>query len=181
MDLTSGLCLPIGTIAKVVLHVAASAGIKIRIEIRELTEDLARALRHDIGQHVQTPAVRHGEDNLIDTLLARSFNREIQKWDQTFGAFQRKTLRPDKFFPDELFEDDGVGQTSQNSNLLFTAQIDSVARTLHPLLKPMPHKGVIDVHVLHTDRTAIRIAKTVENFPQCESAAAAHRLACEAA
>ena len=42
---------PVAAVSEVILHVAAP-DIKIRIEVRKLAENLPRALRHDVGEHV---------------------------------------------------------------------------------------------------------------------------------
>src|SRR2546421_107602 len=146
MDFSATRGVPIRAVTQVILHVAASANVKIGIEIRELPEDLPRTLRHDVGQHVQAPAVRHAEHDLINAVFAGSFDREIQKRNQTLRAFQRKAFRADKLLSNELFEDDGVGEPREDSNLLRSVQVRSIAGTLHALLKPVPDETVIDMH-----------------------------------
>src|SRR5262249_36323069 len=123
----------------------------------------------------------HAEDNFIDAIHASSFDRQIEERNQTFCTFERETLCPDEFFADELFENNSVGQPGQNPNLLFVTQGDAVARALHPFLEPVTHVAVVDVHELHTDRSAIRIPEPFKDLTQREPAAAAHRLTSEEA
>ena len=62
-----------------ILHITAGAHIQLWIEVGKFPKDLAGALRHDVCEHVQAPAVRHAEDDFIDAVLAGSFNRQVQK------------------------------------------------------------------------------------------------------
>ena len=64
--------------------------------------------------------------------------------------------------------------------MFFTAEVEAVAGTFHPLLQPVTDKAVVDMHELHTDRPAIRIAKVLDNLPQRQRPAATHGLAGEA-
>src|SRR5262249_15066967 len=128
-----------------------------RIDIREFTEDLPGALAHDVREDIQPATMGHTENDFIDAVHARSFNRKIEKWNQTFSTFERKTLCADKLFPDEFFEYDCIRQPRKYPNLLFVTQADSITGTLHPFLKPMTHVAVVDVHELHADRSAVRI------------------------
>ena len=125
--------------------------------------------------------MRHGEDDFIDLLFAGPFDGKIEQRNQALGAFERKALGADELLPDELFEDDRVGQPGKNSNLFFAAQAQTIARTLHPFLEPVPDEAVVDVHELHADGTAIRIAQAFDDFAQRERAAGAHRFTGEAA
>jgi hypothetical protein len=181
MDFSAGLRLPIGTVPQVIFHIAATTDVKIRIEVREFPENLPRAFGHDIRENVQATSVSHAQHNLIDALLPRSFNREIQLGNQTFGAFERKTLGSDKFLSNELLEDHGIREARQNSNLFFVAQVDAIAGAFHSFLKPMPNETVVNVHVLHTDGPTIRVPQAIQNLTERESAGSAHRLAGEAA
>src|SRR4029453_11092647 len=99
----------------------------------------------------------HAENNFVDAVHTSSFDREIEERNQTFRAFERETLRPNKLFADELFENNRVGQPGQNPNLLFVTQADAVAGALHPFLKPVTHEAVVDFHKLHNNRWEIRI------------------------
>ena len=75
-----------------------------RIEIGEFAEDLLRAFAHDVGQHVQPPAMGHGQHDFVGPLLAGSFDRQIQQRNQRFGPFQRKAFRAQESLLDEFLE-----------------------------------------------------------------------------
>src|SRR5439155_25182299 len=78
MDLATVLRVPIRAISKMVFHVSAPTDITIGIEVGEFTEDLSRTLGHDICEDIQTASMRHPENNLVDAMLSRSFNCQIQ-------------------------------------------------------------------------------------------------------
>src|SRR5438552_13454346 len=113
MHLAAGLGFPVGAIAEVILHIAAAA-VQIGLEVGELAENLPRTLRHDVREHVQAAAMRHAKHDFVDAVFACSFNRKVEKWNQTFRAFEGEAFRADKFFPDEFFKNNGIGQTGQN-------------------------------------------------------------------
>ena len=54
----------------------------------ELTEDLRVGLAHDIGQHVETSAVRHTDDHLIETMLGALVDCGIHHGNDGLGALQ---------------------------------------------------------------------------------------------
>src|SRR5215813_10368467 len=100
MNFAAGVSFPIGAISQVILHVAATAHVEIGIEIRKLTEDLTRALAHNVCVYVQTTAMGHAQNTLIDPMLTRPLDRKIQQRDQTFRAFKRKAFSAYELFPD---------------------------------------------------------------------------------
>ena len=102
--------------------------------------------------------MRHAEHDLVDAVLACSFDCKIQKRNQAFRAFERKTLCADEFLPNEFFKDDGIGEPRQNPNLFFVREPDPIPAAFHPVLKPVPNEDVVDVHELHADRSAVGIS-----------------------
>src|SRR5439155_24551852 len=147
--------------------------VQVWVEVCELAKDLARALGHDVGEHIQTATVGHSENYFVDTVLARPFDSQIQERNQALRTFQRKAFRTDKFFPDEFFKDNGVRKPREDPNLLGAAQAQMVAGAFHSLLKPMPDKAVVDVHELHADRPAIRVAKPLHDLAKRQRVATA--------
>ena len=112
---------PVAAVAQVILHVAAAA-VQLRVDVLELAEDLARALAHDVGQHVEPAAMGHAQHDLVDALLAGLLDRQVQQRDQALGPFQRKALRADELLLDELLEDHGVGQPREDAQLLVAGE-----------------------------------------------------------
>ncbi len=85
----SGRGLPFTAVSEVILHVAA-AHVQIGIEIRELTENLPRALCHDVRQNIQTAAMSHAHDNFIDALPSGALDSEVEQRYQAFRTLQAK-------------------------------------------------------------------------------------------
>src|SRR2546423_1791510 len=96
MDSGPGGSRPVPAVAEVILNVPMA--LRISITISEFPENLACVLAHNVCQHIQTPAMGHSQDDFTQPLFARLFNRQVEQWNQTLGAFQRKTFRPNKFF-----------------------------------------------------------------------------------
>ena len=156
-----------------VLHIAA-AEVQLRVDVFELAEDPLGALLQDVGQHVEPPAVRHGDDDFLHALLARTLKREVQQRDEGFAAFERKRLGADELALDELFEDHRVGQTCEDPDLFFARQLHVVFSRLHPPLQPAPHVQVVDVHELHADGPAVGVLQLVHDLPQRAHPVAGH-------
>src|SRR5215471_21038044 len=112
MNLSSARSGPVPAVAKMIFNVPMAGWSSITI--RELPEYLPRVFPHNIGQHVQTTAMRHSQHDFAQALFARLFNRHIEQRNQTLRAFQRKTFRADKFFADKFLECDGVCEPRQN-------------------------------------------------------------------
>jgi hypothetical protein len=151
----------------VVLHVAA-AEVKLGVGVLELAENVARALAHDVGEHVQAAAMGHSEHDLVHSMLRRTIDGEGEERNQALRALERKTLRAHEFLLDELFEDGGVRKLREDSKLLDARELDTVFRAFHPILEPVFHTEIVDVHELHADRTAVRVPEPREDRAQRE-------------
>src|SRR5882672_8486035 len=141
---------------------------ELRVGVFEFTEDFARALADDISENVQTTAMGHREDNLIEAFFAALFDGQLQQRNQTLAAFQGKALGADEFLTNEFFKDDRIRQAGQDPDLFLTTQREAIFRSLHSLLQPSPHIEVVNVHELHSDGTAIGVTQAVKDFAQGE-------------
>src|SRR5690606_8363794 len=115
--------------AEMVLHVAAAL-VQVRIDVLELPEDVLGVLAHDIRENVEAAEVGHADDDVVDAAVAGPLNRQIKQRNQRFAAFDRKALGADELLLDELFKDDGVGETRQDADLTAATQGEPVAGTL---------------------------------------------------
>src|SRR5262249_6401023 len=127
-----------------------------------------RILAHDISKDVEATAMGHAKHDFLQSLFARFLYGEIQKRNKTFGSFERKALRADEFFANELLERDGVSQARQNSQLFVACQMNAIFGHLHSALEPAANTDVVDVHVLDADGTAISVAQSLEERPERE-------------
>jgi len=71
---------------------------------------------------------------------------------------------------DKLFNDDGIGQSSEDTELLVPIEMDRVLRLFHPVSHPCPPVLVVDMHELHADRTAVGSPQMLEDFAQGKNA-----------
>src|SRR5207248_2204737 len=163
MDVFSGTCLPIGAVAQMIFHIAVARA-RFAGDIGKFAKNLLGTFADDVCEHVQTPAMRHAKDNLLHALIAGLFDGEIQQWNETFRAFQRKAFGAHKFLADELLERDRVGQAGQDSQLLLAGELEPILCSLHPFLEPLADGGIVDVHVLDANGSAVRVPKKIENF-----------------
>src|SRR6187401_660182 len=170
------LSCPVGTVAEVILDVAAAAP-TFGVFVGELLKDISWILPQDVGEHVQSSAMRHCKDDLLDAVAARFLNGEIEQGNEALASLEGKTLRADELLANEFLKYDGIGQLCENSQLFVARQHDVVLIPLHLLLKPLAHGRIIDVHELHADCPAVGIAKTIEDFSQLHRALLAERSA----
>ena len=117
MDDVAGAGCPSRRVPEVVLHIA-SAGGNLPLNVLELTEDCVGVLTDDVGEDVQSAAMGHAEDKFVELLLTRLLDHQREQRDEAFRALERETLGADVFLLDELFEDDGVRQVSEDLDLL---------------------------------------------------------------
>ena len=137
-----------------------------RIRIFELAEDVDRLLADDVGQHVQPAAMGHGHHHFDNAVVGGCFQGEIQQRNQRLGAFQRKRLGAQILLADEFFEDHGVGQPSEDSQLDIARRRFVELALLDSLLQPFAHVAVGDVHVIEADEAAIGFFQPINQFAQ---------------
>ena len=143
--------------AHVVLHVAAALhalGVQVAFELRE---DVAVGLAHHVGQHVQAPAMGHGDHGLPRALIRGDVENCAQRHDRRLGAFQAEPLLTHVARVQEALEDFRLAESLEDSVLLFERhrQIDA----LDALLDPALLHGVHDVAVLDANRATVRVAQ----------------------
>ncbi len=95
--------------------------VQFRIDVFELAENGAWLFFKNIRQNIQTTAMRHGQHDAFDPLVAGPFDQQIEQWNQALRAFQRETLGPHILLLQEFFEDDRVGQPRENPQLFVAA------------------------------------------------------------
>ena len=81
-------------LSQVVLHVAAAFGGERQRDALELAEHLFVGLAEDIDEHVESSAVRHPDNDLLDTVLGGAVDELRQCRNQDVGALQGEALVP---------------------------------------------------------------------------------------
>ena len=150
--------------AQVVLDVAGAVGLAGVEVALELAEDLADRLADDVGQHVEPPAVRHADDDLVHLVLGRLVEHGVQQRDDGLAAFEREPLLPDVLGLQERLE--RLGRVELGEDVLLLVGVRLLVRHLDPLLQPGALLGLGDVHVLGADRAAVRVTQHAQHLAQ---------------
>ena len=169
---------PLRAVSEVVLHVPLAA-VELGVLVVELAEDRGGALPHDVREDVEPAAMRHREDDLVDALIARLLDGEIEERDQAFRSLAGEGLRPGVLALDEGLEDDGIREPRQDAELLLPRELDPVPGGLHAVPEPPADGQVVDVHVLDPDGSAVRAPEVLQDLPETELAPTGDRAARE--
>ena len=108
--------------------------------------------------------MRHSDHDVADSLLAGPLDQQVKERYQSLAALQRKRLRPDKLFLDELLEGRGIGQSGQYPELSCLTKLHVVSGRLHTLLEPFADAKVVQVHELHADRPGVGFLETFDHL-----------------
>jgi hypothetical protein len=167
----------------VVLHVARAL-VRARVVALELGEDLRDRFADGVGEHVESPAVRHPDHDLAQALHRRVVEDAVEQRDQRLAALEREALVADVLRVQEALEALGLDHLLEHALLAREVERRVVARRLHPVPQPLLALGVGDVHVLDADRAAVGLAQPVEDLAQRGAIAfaleaAGHELAVE--
>src|SRR5262245_45230561 len=130
----------------------------------ELVEDRPIGLGHDIGENVETPAMRHADHDLADAELAAALDDLLERRHHRLAAIETEALGAGVFHVEEALERLGLDQLLQNGNLALVGEAGLAP--LHAILNPCPLLGVGDVHVLGADMAAVGLLENVEDLPQ---------------
>ena len=157
---------------EVVLHIARPlhrGGVHVAFE---LLEDLVVALAQDVGQHIEPAAVGHADNRGVQTVGRRHGQDLVQDRDGALGAFQPEPLGTHVLGGQELLECLGRVQPLHDAPLALLGQLPLGAFQLG--LDPALLGEVLDVHVLHADGAAVRVAQHAEQVAERQLGRAAH-------
>src|SRR6185436_8629531 len=102
----------------------------------ELVEDGAVRLAHDAGEHVEAPAVRHADDDLLDAELTAALDDLLQRRHHRLGAVETEALGPSVLDVGELLEELGLDQLVEDRLLALVGEGDVLVLALDALLDP---------------------------------------------
>ena len=105
----------------VVFHVARERGLVVLAF--EFGEQVLRHLAQCIHQHVQTPAMRHADYELLHTGGACALQQVIEQRDEAVAAFERKARLADVLGMQIAFERFGCGQPLEYVFLVINAVV----------------------------------------------------------
>ena len=145
---------------KVVLHVTRALHRRCIDVTFKLVEDLVVTLAHHVGEHVQPTTVGHAEHCAVHLGLGCSRENRVEDGDRRLGTFKAEPLRTDVLRGQEALESISRIETLQEMATvdLHLAHTMTFETCLHPAL----FLGVLDVHVLDTNRAAVGIAQHLQ-------------------
>ena len=129
--------LAVGRRAEVIFDVARALDLVGRRRAAlEFVEDRAVRLGHHLGEHVQPPAMRHAEHDLLDAERAAALDDLLERRDHRFGAVEAEALGAGEFQVAELLEAFGFDQLVEDRALALAGEGDLLVGALDALLEP---------------------------------------------
>ena len=150
--------------AEVVLHVSGAL-YRRRVDVAlELLENLVVALAHDVGEHVEAPAMSHAEHGAVHADVGRLREDLVEDRNRALGTLEPETLRAHVLRGQELLEGFSRVDALEDPTLLVLAELE--VHALQLVLDPALLCGVLDVHVLDADGSAVRVAQHPEQIAE---------------
>ncbi len=156
---------PVGGGAEVVFHVARAVHVLgLEAAALELVEDRAVGLGEHVGEDREPAAVRHADDDFLQTEIAAALDDLLHRGDQRLAAVEAEALGAGVLDLEELLEALGLDQLVQDRPPAALGEADLLAVALDPLLEPGRLLGVGDVHVLEREGAAIGALHDVDDL-----------------
>ena len=151
--------------AEVVFDVARAADVRrVGGAAGEFVENRLRRFAHDVGEDVETTAVRHADVDLGDAHLPAVLDHRLERRDRALAAVEPKALGADIFAGEEFLPLLGVDDLGQDRLLALGREVDFGVLALHPLLQETPLLDLVDVHVLEADVAAVIGLQDTDDF-----------------
>src|SRR5580693_7199516 len=100
MDVLAVRPRPITAVSLVIFNIAVTFPF-FRLFIAKLAEYPGEIFPSDMGQHIESSAVGHGDDDVAHVLASGFFDGQIQQWKKRFASFERKRFGAKKFFAEK--------------------------------------------------------------------------------
>jgi hypothetical protein len=130
----------------------------------KFVENRAVRLAHHIGQHRQTPPVRHADNDVLHAQIAAALDDLFHRGDQAFTTIEAKAFGAHVFDMQEFFKPLRLHQLVQDGAAAFTGEGDFLAVAFDPFLQPCGLFGVGNVHVLQREGAAIGAAHDIHDL-----------------
>ena len=151
--------------AQVILHVARAFDVVgLERAALELVEDGAVRLAHHVGEHIEAPAMRHADDDLLDAELAAALDDLLQRRHHGLGAVEAEALGAGVLHVGELLEGLGLDQLVEDRLLALVGEDDVLVLALDALLQPGLLRRRGDVHELDADVPAVGAAQDLQDL-----------------
>ena len=132
----------------------------------ELGKQHGRCLAQGIDQDVQATAVRHADDDFVETQATTGTDGFVHGDDQRFTAFKRKTLLADVLGVQVTLQRFCGSQALQDALLLISVVGRTGADAFQALLQPALLVVIRHVHVLDTHGAAVRLFQGLQNIAE---------------
>src|SRR2546427_3050095 len=142
--------------AHVVFNVA-SAEDTSRVHILKIGKNLRCGPADDVNHHVESSAMAHGQDHLIDARSRACFHNLVEQRNQDGEALDRVSLCANKTRLQRLLEEFGANQSFENMLALENTLLVGLcaARVFHAAGNPLTSLRIADVHELSADGPAV--------------------------
>ena len=128
----------------------------------KLSEDLSVGLSGDVGQHVESSAVRHSDVDLVEFIGRGVLNNFVEQRNHRLGTLKRESLLPDVLGLEEGFKGFRLVELVENSQLLVVRGL--FVGLFDLLLEPRALLRVLQVCVFNSDCPTVGIAHEPEDF-----------------
>ncbi len=156
--------LPYGFRAEVVLHVSG-AGLEVgrhRLEHAlplELAQDRVRLPADRVGEHVEAPAMRHADDDVVGAVRSRELDRLVEHRHHDVESLDRELLLTEKGPSEVALEPLDLGEPREERLLLVGLKRLPIRPGLDRVAQPEPLLVAGDVLDLVGQGAAIRFAE----------------------
>ncbi len=158
-----------------ILDVAGALHV-VRLEAlaAEFAEQRGQRLLDDIHQRVQPAPMRHADGDFVHPVRGSHCDHRMQRRDRDLAAFQTESLGGDVALLAERLERLGLGQLLQDGAFFAGVERGVPGRALDVALDPGFLLRILNMHELHADMAAVRLAQDAHDLPQCRGFAAEH-------
>ena len=148
-----------GVRAEVVLHVAGVARRLRAVLPVELLKNVGGRLLEHVREHIDAPAVRHADHDILGARRRRARDRGVEHRDEGVGPLDGEALVPLVGPAEETLETVDVRQSTEQCELLFIRERAPHRAPLHLLAEPGALLFLFDVLELEADPRCVERAQ----------------------
>ena len=152
--------------SEVVFHIPVPGDHVGHIVLGELVKQHFQRLPKKIGQHAQSPAMRHPHHDLLATDRRHQFQQTLEGHEDRFTAFNGEALLPHIATMQKLLKRFSLEQPAQQVHLRLTLGEVVRFRGFDPVQQPSPHLWIVDVHELKPRRVTVDAPQILQHLAQ---------------
>ncbi len=120
---------------------------------------------NDVAEHIQPPAVRHADDNVLDPVVDAAVDQSLHAGHQRLASLQAKALVVGVFGREEGLEAGAPDQAVEDAALLVDGVLERLG-DLDPFAQPVALLAVGDVDEFDAVRAAVDLLARGDDFAQ---------------